>query len=195
MKTTWTLMPYNFIGRGQKVEPQIFEQAPQPVREGIKFLGVTGNGIPVYDRFQSHFQDHGFSAEVLQEALAQIYQTASFEKHVVNMGRVVGCTTCVRVGAEDRVVMAVRKRRQGPTPMVMGRQPELCSSVVIILKKVRDEMGEYFILITAFVGEGSEPEPWDRQLVPGSPEHARAVRFWQTHALIYDEEVIDYILD
>ncbi len=170
------------------------EMAFKPSRKGLTLVGTTRDNVPVFDRPQSHLQGHGMPEEVLKEALAQVSQHAPFEKHVLDMGRIVGNNTCVQVGPEDQVVMAVRKRRFGPTPMVLGRQPEPCSKVVVVLKKAYDDEGEYFVLITAFVGEGSEPEPWDRQLVPGSPEHRRAVRFWQTHALLYDEEVIDYIV-
>ena len=166
----------------------------QMTREGLPFLGKTANGIPVFDRKNSHFADHGFSKETMMEALSKITQTSQFEKHVVRFEKTVGVCNCVTVTDEDRVIMAVRHKRSGPTPMVIGREAEPCSTVVIILKKACDYMGEYFILITGFVGEGSEPEPWDRQLVPGSREYQRAVRFWQTHALLYDEEVIDYII-
>lgn len=166
----------------------------QQTRQGLQFLGNSKNGIPVFDRPNSHFLDHGFSKETMKEALSRITQTSQFEKHVVNMGEQVGFTNCVVVSDEDRIVMAVRKNRLGPTPMVLNREPEPCNSVVIILKKGHDDEGEYFILITAFVGEGSEPEPWDSQLDHDSEEYARAVLFWQTHALVYDEEVIDHII-
>lgn len=167
---------------------------PEQSRKSLHFLGNTANGLPVFDRANSHYADHGFSKETMKEALAKITQVSQFEKHVVNMGRVVGVTTCVEVSDKDRVIMAVRKKRFGPTPMVLGREPEPCKSVVIILKRGCDKEGVYFILITSFVGKGSEPEPWDKQLVPGSPEHKRAVQFWQTHALLFDEEVIDHII-
>ena len=166
----------------------------QQTRQGLHFLCNTENGIPVFDRANSHFSDHGFSEDTMKKAISMITQTSQFEKHVVNMGRVVGVSNCVAVTDEDQVVMAVRKKRFGPTPMVIGREPEPCSSVVVILKKATDYDGDYFVLITAFVGEGSEPEPWDRQLRPGTPEHERSVAFWQTHALLYDEEVIEYVL-
>ena len=167
----------------------------QQTRQGLHFLGKTANDIPVFDRANSHFADHGFSEETMKEALSRITQTSQFEKHVIDMGRVVGLNSCVAVAEDDKVIKAVRKGRFGPTPMVLEREPEPCSSVVLILKKAFDNEGEYFVLITAFIGEGSEPEPWDRQLVPGSPQHQKAVEFWHTHALIYDEEVIDYILE
>lgn len=157
------------------------------------FLGCTADGKPVFDRFKTHLDaQHGVSKDIMREALSKITQASQFEKHVVKMGREIGLTSCVAVTEADEVVLAVRKGRQGPTPMVKDRKPEPCSSVVLILKKASD--GNSFVLITAFVGEGSEPEPWDKQLVPGTVAHERAVKFWQAHALIYDEEVIDYIL-
>lgn len=184
---------YHFMPWTYKYELTGNEQK-KLTREGLVFLGRTLDGVPVYDRLNSHFADHGFSSETMKSALSKITQLSNFEKHVVKFDRVVGETTCVKVSENDKVIMAVRKRRQGPTPMVLGREPEPCKSVVVILKKASDDEGEYFILITAFVGENSEPEPWDKQLIPGSKEHAKAVKFWKSHALLYDEEVIDYIV-
>lgn len=163
-------------------------------RKNLNYLGITANNVPVFDRANSHFEDHNFSKEIMVEALSKITQVSQFEKHVVNMGKIIGVTSCVQIKEGEQVIMAVRKKRLGPTPMVLNREPEPCESIVVILKKCYDDEGMYFILITAFVGKGSEPEPWDKQLKPGSPEYMCSVKFWQTHALIYDEEVIDYIL-
>lgn len=164
-------------------------------REGLHFLGNTANGLPVFDRANSHYADHGFSEKTMKKALSRITQTSQFEKHVINLGEQVGFTNCVAVNEKDAIIMAFRKNRFGPTPMVLNREPEPCNSVVIILKKGYDNEGEYFILITAFVGEGSEPEPWDKQLVPGSKAHQKAVEFWRTHALIYDDKLINHIIN
>ena len=111
------------------------KMAFEPSRKGLTLVGTTKDSVPVFDRPQSHLQGHGMPEEVLREALAQVTQATPFEKHILDMGRVVGNTTCVQVGPLDWVVMAVRKRRYGPTPMVLGRQPEPCSKVVVILKK------------------------------------------------------------
>lgn len=112
-----------------------------------------------------------------------------FEKHVVELGHVIGENICVKVDEKDKIVLVVRKGHAGPTPMVLGRSPEPCSSVIVILKKSTDRKGEYFVLITAFIGENSEPEPWDKRLKPGSTEYQKSVEFWNEHALIFDESV------
>ncbi|HOZ36467.1 MAG TPA: hypothetical protein PLR18_01395 [bacterium] len=52
----------------------------------------------------------------------------------------------------------------------------------MILKKAEDVGG--YILITAFVGGLSEPEPWDRNTTPASAD------FWANHALIWGCEPI-----
>ncbi len=110
-------------------------------------------------------------------------------KVTVAFDRVIGHTQCVSVTAADRVVFKRRKGRMGTTPFVLEREAEPSKEVTLILKK--DMSGAYYVLITGFIGSPAEPEPWDQNLVPGSEAHKRAVEFWQTHALIYDSEVID----
>lgn len=162
-------------------------------RDESKFIGVTGNGLRVYDRHNSHIkEEYPFSMVDLQKALLKVNQTRTFQKHIVDMGEYVGNNYLVKVEKEDpNIIYVIRKGRKGPTPMVKNRIPELCSKFVIILKKVRDNQGEYFVLITAFVGEESEKEPWDESLVKGTLEYKNSVEFWNTHALIYDEGQIE----
>ena len=47
------------------------------------------------------------------------------------------------------------------------------------------------LLITSFIGAGSTPEPWDRKLRRDPKTNAEAEAFWATHALIYDEALVD----
>ena len=55
--------------------------------------------------------------------------------------------------------------RQGTTPMVLGRNTENSSWITLILKKVEeDSFGAKLVIITAFIGAGSRPELWDRNL-------------------------------
>ena len=155
-----------------------------------KILGTCANGTTVIDRNDNHNSVHPVDEDLLCEALSNLSPTKNFEAFCFDFGRVIGQSTCVAVDETDTVVMAYRKGRKGPTPLVVDREPEDCSSMVVILKKL--ETNEY-LLITSFVGQLSEKEPWDPYLVPGSPEHQRAVAFWSTHALIYDESIIDHL--
>ncbi|MBE5819402.1 MAG: hypothetical protein E7310_01010 [Clostridiales bacterium] len=107
---------------------------------------------------------------------------------VINFNRIIGKTNCVSVDKTDTVVMAYRHGRKGPTPMVLNREPEDCSSLTVILKK--DHNSGNYILITAFFGDSSEKEPWDPSIISGSEEHQKAKDFWATHALVYDPSTI-----
>ena len=160
----------------------------------LKVVGRLANGLPVYDRPNSHLHDGdgGLTPELLQGALKRVETTDMFHVETVDFDHVVGFSTCVTINEGDQVVMAIRKGRQGPTPMVLGRQAEPCKAVTVVLKK--DYREGYYVLITAFVGEAAEKEPWDRSLLPGSPEHERCVEFWRTHALIFDPEVVQEII-
>ena len=152
-----------------------------------KFVGICANGAKVFDRNDAHNDVHPVEEGILKEALLQISPSENFVKELVTFNRIIGKTTCVTVDKTDTVVKAFRKGRMGPTPMVLNRTPMDCTSLVVILKKIGDD--EY-ILITAFIGQMSEREPWDPAIVPGSCEQQKAEVFWSTHALIYDESII-----
>ncbi len=146
-------------------------------------VGSLGSGEPVYDRHNSHL--HEDVVAVLPEALGKISSgKRNFLKEVVEFGHPVGHSICVVTGPGDQIIFAQRPKRFGLSRFVINRQPEECQSVVVILKRA-DDVGGY-ILITAFVGGLSEPEPWDRNATPASLD------FWANHALIWGcEPVID----
>lgn len=147
----------------------------------LQLLGRLGSGQPVYDRPQSHL--HGEVRELLPEALGRINLAGdAFSVQVVDFEQVVGKTTCVSTSETDEIVYAQRLRRFGFTRFVKNRQPEPCESVVCILKK--DEVEDYYILITAFIGRWPVPEPWDRNATDLS------VAFWSSHALVWGSEPI-----
>lgn len=152
-----------------------------------KFVGSTDNGIRVFDRNDNHSSVHPVAEDILKEALLHISTCEDYVKETINFGRIIGKTTCVKVDNTDTIIMARRKGRKGPTPLVLGRTAEDCSSLVVILRKCDD--GDY-ILVTYFIGILSEREPWDPAIVPGSAEEQRAITFWNTHALIYDERIV-----
>ncbi len=152
-----------------------------------KFVGFCSNGARVFDRADGHNDVHPVDKTLLKEALLKISPCENFVKESIPFGRVIGKSTCVTVDETDTLVMTYRKGRLGPTPMVLNREPSECSTLVVILKKIGDSD---YILITTFIGELSEREPWDLAIVPGSEEQQRAEAFWSTHALIYDESII-----
>ena len=138
-----------------------------------------GSGEAVVDRFNSH--THKGVMHLLPDALAKISSNGrQFFIEEIDFGRVVGETVCVAIGQGDQIVYAKRPKRFGLSRFVKNRKPEACSAVVIILKK--DDIEDYYILITAFVGHRPEPEPWDRNVTANSRS------FWNSHALIWGSE-------
>lgn len=71
--------------------------------------------------------------------------------------------------------------RRGLTRFVLHREPEECSQVVLVFKSMRDDPFGY-LLLTGFVGNDSEPEPWD----PKSTRRSHS--FWASHALVWGTE-------
>lgn len=158
------------------------------------FLGRTKDGIEVYDRADSHFHyEGGLTPELLESALSVIdTKGKKFIKELIQFDHEVGGKTCVEVGPEDDVVMVYRKGRNGMTPMVKNREMEPCDTVTIIMKKQYAPRSKgYLELLTSYIGEGSPREPWD----PGmnsEAERKSSEEFWKTHALIYDDDLIDW---
>lgn len=157
-------------------------------------LGTTRDGYNVYDREDSHLHtEGGMNKELVNEAISYMYaNNARFKVKTVHFRRNVGICCLVPITEADDVIMVYRKGRQGPTPMVKNRQGEKTNAITIIIRKERN-VENHYTLITAFVGEQSFPEPWDKQLKEGSKELAESIEFWSTHALLYNEEVIDHL--
>lgn len=142
---------------------------------------ILGSGQIVVDRYNSHL--HESVTALLPEALAKvILKDTQFAVEQVNFDRIVGETTCVETHESDQIVFAQRPKRFGLSRFVKNRKPETCKSVVVILKKAED--GDYYVLITAFIGVRPEPEPWDRNATPQS------AGFWATHALVWGTEPV-----
>lgn len=157
----------------------------------MELLGITKNGIYVYDRAVSHFHEEGgLTKELLSEAISKI----EFNKHVgsvrnivVKMGRVVGKTSCVALQPNDDVVFVYRKNRIGRTPMVRNREAEDCDSITVVLKrKSKNEA----VMLTGYIGTGSPREPWDRAL--SNKARYESIRFWKQHALVFNENTVDW---
>jgi hypothetical protein len=142
-----------------------------------KLLGTLASGEQAVDGCPSHL--HGRVIHYLPEALGQI--DARGRAHIaetIDLGRVVGERTCVATEPGDEIVCAQRPGRAGLTRWVKNRRPEPCTTVMVV---VAQEPAGY-VCLTAFVGGGSEPEPWDFRAT------SRSMEFWQTHALIWGEE-------
>ncbi len=143
----------------------------------MNMLGNLPSGEVVVDRHYSYF--HPSVADILPELFDKITSgKRPFISEEIEMGRIIGESICVETTDSDEIVYAHRAKRKGCTRFVKNRKPIPSSKAVVILKW--DEDTKVYILITAFVGSKSEPEPWDRNATPNSRP------FWDTHALIMD---------
>ena len=147
-------------------------------------LGQLASGEYVFDRPRSHL--HGPVAEFLEEVFGKIHaRDREIIIEQIELGRIVGKRHCVETKKADQIVFATRRNRKGPTRFVIGREPEDCSSVVVVLKL--DNYSDTYVCLSAYIGTYSEPEPWDRYATPQSEV------FWQRHAMIWDPN--EYELD
>lgn len=161
-----------------KGDPRITFKSHPPL---TKLLGVSSNGKSVFDRHHSHV--HEVPPELIEEAVSKIaISTQSMQKFEIEMGRVIGKSSCVTTTPQDQIVFAQRKGRYGRTRFAKNRQPWDCSKMFLIVKAT--EVPDRFVLITCFVGETPEPEPWDRNATPNS------AAFWATHALVWDPSLL-----
>ena len=146
-----------------------------PIPPQLNPVGHSQEGITIFDRPSSH---HHLTPELLDAALGRIAVAGRpFVKERVDFGRVIGMTDCVPTTAKDRISFARRDGRAGLTRFVHSREPETCTSVIIILKRMGGDEG--YLLVTAFVGTAAEPEPWDRNAT------SAAFDYWSDHALVW----------
>lgn len=140
------------------------------------------SGEEVVDRYNSHL--HQSVVPLLPEALAKIETKGrGFLVEEVDFGHLVGESVCVATTSSDEIVYAKRPKRFGHSRFVKNRKPEPCSSAVVILKTADGQPGA-FVLVTAFIGQKPEPEPWDRNAT------AKSVEFWNSHALLWESESV-----
>ena len=153
-------------------------------------IGRLASGECVVDRAQSHLA-HG-DRNVVSDALCRVSSGGrQFIEQEVQFSSAVGVTACVATGEFDDIIYAQRTSRHGFTRFVKNRAPEGCSSVFVVLKKADPQK---YVLITGFVGQKPEPEPFDRSAFERRPNPAaakeRSIQFWAGHALIWSPECI-----
>ncbi|MBQ8043637.1 MAG: hypothetical protein IJ272_05755 [Clostridia bacterium] len=157
-----------------------------------QYIGTTRDGYNVYDRTDSHLHfEGGITKQLVKRALSFIYANGvKFKKKVVYFREIIGYNNCVEISQNDEVEKVYRKGRAGMTPMVKRRKPEPCKSLVVIIRKDR-ELENSYTLVTCFVGEDSVREPWDIT-IRTAEEREMSERYWGTHALVYNPELIDW---
>jgi hypothetical protein len=179
MKTTSSVLtpeePKLLLGQTKSNIPAYIPQGP------AKGLGVTKDGITVIDRHNSLCH---LARKLLAEALSRIdlSRATEFANISVPMLRVIGNSTCVPTDSNDMVVYAQRVDRAGITRFVIDRAAVPSSKIQVILKATADR--SKWVLITAFIGDAAEPEPWDRKATP------RSADFWRSHALLWGSQPV-----
>ncbi|MCR4991724.1 MAG: hypothetical protein K6A45_01625 [Lachnospiraceae bacterium] len=167
------------------------------LKEGRAFLANTANNQPIYanEATLRHMEAH--SDVALEHIIEAITKVDSFDGQffmgTVDLGRVIGKSTCVQVTEEDwakgLVICLTRKGRKGETPFVLNREPEDTRSLTLGMCIDRED--GYFKLFTAFYGVKGEREPWDPN-IKTKEEKWISQKFWKEHALVYDKDAIDW---
>ncbi len=145
-------------------------------------LGTLASGETVCDRFRSHLDSS--LRELVKEALLGIssLDRDSLEEEV-EFGRLIGTTNLVETVESDDIVYARRVNRKGYSRLVKSKVGSDCSTLYIKLIRAKKEKG--YILVTAFIGTKTPPEP-----LPGS-DSKKLKKFWSTHALSYNSVELD----
>lgn len=157
-----------------------------------KFITKNGIKIKVAHWTIDHMKAHqDVDMAIVDEALKKINFVGDFFIGSIDMGRVIGTTSCVEINPEDEVLYFYRKNRFGKTPFVKNRLPKETKNVTICLGK--DQKNGEPVLITAYYGDRAPMEPWDARRKNCSENVIKECDdFWNSHALIYDENSIDF---
>lgn len=152
----------------------------------------TKDGYKVY--FSAyHLKVHADVCEYLEEAMSTIDTNfAPFIKVAVQFDKIVGQSTCVNVHIGDEFKYAKRIGRKYPTRFVLNREPEPCSTVTVIMKRTPNNEKYDYTLLTAYIGELATKEVHDPKLT--YEEVHEAHEFWNSHALIWDESILETVL-
>ena len=187
------LKKYRIVFMGERLNLNHQQGEENEKSSEKQLIGKTRDGSNIYEYGESHFhEESGLDYDILEKAIGVIDSKGRETiKEQVNFDRPLGLNMCVDVGEDDKIVMVYRKGRLGKTPMVRGRTPKECNSVIVIAKKKNEMSNSDYQLLTAYVGELAEKEPWDPTIEDES-ERKRCEEFWNSHALIYNADLIDW---
>lgn len=161
-----------------------------PVPRG-SFRTACGRTIEITARSIQHLEAHPEVASILVAAINKaVIGDCPFAEIEVDMGQIVGRQNLVATGAgnpNDVMEFSVRKGRSLPSRVISGiTQGDETSSIVIIAKRTRPG---HYILITSWLGNLAEKEPWDPN-IRGEAHFDRCLQFWCANALIHDQETM-----
>ena len=113
----------------------------------------------------------------------------SFDNITVTFEQKVGNCVLVEANEEKDVLYAKRVGRDIYSRFIKNRAPCETNKCTFFLKKSNERDFEYY-LVTMFCGMPTYKEPQDKN-ISSLPELKESLKFWSTHALIYDESIID----
>lgn len=154
---------------------------------------ACGGSIMLPPKAEDHLRAHPEVMALLQEAIehVELPKDGSFLAVEVEMGRVIGRSGCVAtppIGLDDQGFFAVRVGRTGPSRVALDTEGPETTKVVILAFVSRESRGQY-VLVTSFVGELAQKEPWDPN-IRSQEEFQCSLEFWGSHALVYDSSVM-----
>lgn len=146
----------------------------------------TADGVEVKIDSE-HMRQHASVLPLLKEIIPNmtLADKGGFIKTSIDMGRVVGVCDCVPTTQYDEIVYAQRVGRPGKTRFVKNRKPQPCSHVAVVLKRV----GDKFKLLTGFIGQVAEREPFDPS-IRSDVDYMKAKHFWDNHALVWGTQEV-----
>lgn len=149
-------------------------------------FGTTTNKVLVqYDA--DHLLAHRGVIDLLPECFERL---GDAREHIIcksiDMDRIVGKSDCVATSDADEIVYAQRYRRRGLTRFVKNRESVPSSHVTVIMKKIKPDR---YVVLTAFVGQLAQREPWDRT-IKNSIEQVASLLFWKNHALVWGSQEV-----
>lgn len=152
---------------------------------------ITKDGHKVYYSAY-HLKVHEDVIEYLEEAVKLIdTKNSPFIKIALDFNKPIGYSTCISVSSNDEFRYAVRIGRKYPTRFVLNREPVPCSTITIIMKRTPNSTNYGYRLLTAYIGGLATKEVHDPTLE--YEEAHEANQFWSTHALIWDESILEIV--
>lgn len=155
------------------------------------FICQSADGKDVYDRVDSHFHEEGgLTWAMMKEAISHISIVSDEKKaYSYSFDETIGKVTCVEVDPEiDDIVYVYRLNRDGMTPMVKNKEPQDCDTLIVVI----GQKNGYYTVATAYIGKIAPREPWDKDLINNPQLKKESEDFWSCHALVYDENLIDF---
>lgn len=145
-------------------------------------IGVY-NGNEVYERSDIPDNHIHCGMALLKDALGMAHvENVPFRRYNVEFDAPVGTDRCVKVDANDTIVMWQRPTRSGKTPMVISpKEAEPTNNVFVVMCQDRDNNNRLTVA-TAYTGNPGTKEPWDH--FDTEAEQKAAAEYWSCRALI-----------